>query len=105
MTQPGCIDIHQAKALIDQEDVTVVDMRDAAAFEDSHIKNAIPLNDDNVEEFVRTTDKSKPLICYCYHGISSQSAVVYFSQQGFSTVYSMAEGFEGWRSVYPVVSS
>ena len=95
------IDIKKVKDLIDQGGVTIVDIRDSASFEDAHIKDAIAVDDSNIEEFIKTTDKSKPLICYCYHGINSQGASGYFSENGFKTVYSISGGFEEWRAEYP----
>ena len=95
------IDIKKAKDLIDQGGVTIVDIRDSASFEEAHIKDAIAVDDRNIEDFLKTADKSKPLICYCYHGINSQGASGYFSENGFETVYSIIGGFEEWRAEYP----
>jgi len=94
------IEVDQVKELIDQGGVTVVDIRNEEVYEEEHISHAILVNDHNIEEFVRTTDKNKPLICYCFHGFSSQSAAAYFKENGFETVYSMIGGFEGWRAKY-----
>lgn len=92
------IDVSFVKNLITGKDVTVVDIRDEDSYKAEHIPGAISLNDGNLESFLREADKDKPLICYCYHGISSQSAASYFSGQGFSKVYSMIGGFEEWRN-------
>ncbi len=98
------IDIHEAKELIDQVGITIVDIRDAEAYKESHIKDALSINDENVENFVKIADKAQPLICYCYHGNSSQGAADFFVQSGFVEVYSIQGGFEEWRGVYPFVS-
>lgn len=82
-------------------DVVLVDVRDANAYETAHIPQAIALSDKNIKEFIQNTDKKKPIICYCYHGISSQSAARYLLQQGFENVYSMRGGFEAWHLIYP----
>lgn len=90
----------EAAALIDKGGITIVDIRDAHAFGNGHIQHAKLINDDNVEAFLSEADKTKPLICYCYHGISSQSAATFFSSQGFKDVYSIDGGYEGWRQIY-----
>ena len=95
------IDIHQAKELINQGNVTVVDIRDPDSYRGAHIQNAVAVNDENIDSFLRQANRSKPLICYCYHGFSSQGAAEYFGQNGFSKVYSIIGGFEEWRKVYP----
>ena len=95
------IDIHKVKEMMDNQSATIADIRDPASYQFSHIPNAVHLSDDTVEQFVSDTDKEKPLVVYCYHGISSQGAAAYFSEQGFKEVYSMTGGFEVWRSLFP----
>jgi len=92
------IDTQKAKELIDQGDITIVDIRDSDSFEEGHIENAVSVNDTNIDEFVNTADKNKPVLCYCYMGFSSQNAAQYFKEQGFETVYSMTGGFTQWQS-------
>jgi len=99
------ININEAKALIENGQVTIVDIRDKDSYEESHIENAIRVDEENIENFLLTVDKTKPLICYCYQGISSQGAAEYFHHQGFQKVYSIQGGFEQWRAAYPTVSS
>ncbi len=95
------IDVHQVKELEDKGSATIVDIRDPASFQAGHIPNAIHLSDSTVKQFVIDTDKNKPLIVYCYHGISSQGAAAYFSEKGFKKVSSLIGGFEGWLSAFP----
>ena len=91
------IDTQKAKELIDQGNITIVDIRDSDSFEEGHIESAISVNDTNIEEFASTADKNKPVLCYCYMGFSSQNAAQYFKEQGFETVYSMTGGYTGWQ--------
>ena len=93
------IDTQKVKELIDQGNITIVDIRDPNAFEEGHIENAVSVNDTNIEEFVSTADKNKPILCYCYMGFSSQNACQYFKEQGFESVYSMIGGFTEWQRV------
>ena len=99
------IDAQQAKALIDQGNIAIVDIRDPDSFEQGHIAHALSVNDHNIEEFINNTDKRKPILCYCYMGFSSQGACQYFKGQGFETVYSMKGGFTAWEKVYNIQES
>ena len=94
------IDVKKVKEITKNGSATVVDIRDSASFQSGHIPNAIHLSDDTVHEFMSNTDKKKPLVVYCYHGISSQGAAAYFSENGFREVSSMIGGFESWKTVF-----
>jgi len=80
--------------------VTIVDIRDADSFAQGHIAQAQTVNDENIKAFLQKTDKETPLICYCYHGISSQQAAGFFADQGFKQVYSIDGGWEEWKVIY-----
>ena len=94
------IDVQKVKEMGENGSATIVDIRDSASFQSGHIPNALHLSDDTVQQFLLNTNKEKPLVVYCYHGISSQGAAAYFSEQGFKEVSSMIGGFEAWRAVF-----
>jgi len=97
------IDIHQAKKCVDDHSALVIDIRDPQSFQEAHIPGAVHISQENIEDFIQNSDKSKSLICYCYHGISSQNAAQFLCDQGFPVVYSLQGGFEEWRGTYPAV--
>ena len=99
-----CIDIEKAKELMEQGNITVLDIRDGESYAQARIAKAITINDTNLDEFIKTANKDVPLICYCYHGFSSQNAALFFEEQGFKSVYSIDGGFEAWRAKYAVVA-
>ncbi|MEN9918295.1 MAG: thiosulfate sulfurtransferase GlpE [Bacteroidota bacterium] len=74
----------------------LVDIRDTESFERGHIDEAIPLGQENIVEFVNNTNKDTPVLVICYHGNSSQMVAKYFAENGFSDVYSVDGGYEGW---------
>ena len=92
------IDIHKAKELMEHEAVTIVDIRDEGSYKEAHIPKAVSVGDNTLKSFLEKADKKKPLVCYCYHGHSSQSAARYFRLQGFEKVFSIIGGFEEWRT-------
>ncbi|MBI4390081.1 MAG: thiosulfate sulfurtransferase GlpE [Nitrospinae bacterium] len=95
------ISVQQTKEKIEAGEAEILDIRDPDSYEATHIPGAIHLGDKNAREVIGSLDKEKPLIVYCYHGISSQGAAAYFAQQGFKEVYSLAGGFESWYCAYP----
>lgn len=95
-----CIDITDALPIIENNAV-VVDIRDLASFQTSHVTDAISLTNDNVQSFIDSTDKSKPIIVCCYHGNSSKGAAEYLAAEGFKEVYSLNGGFSQWSATFP----
>lgn len=93
------IDVQSARSLIATGSVTIIDIRNEDSYREAHIPGAVTVNDTNINQFLKETDKEQSLICYCYHGISSQSAAQYFVSQGFRKVYSLIGGFEQWRNI------
>jgi len=92
-----CILIEDAQTLIENNEVTLVDIRDPASFAAGNITNSIHVSNENVEQLVAEADKSIPLIVYCYHGNSSKGAADYFFSMGFKDAYSVDGGFEEWK--------
>lgn len=92
------ISVADARANLSEAKAVFLDIRDPQSYEAGHVEGAFNLNDGNVESFLKSADKDKALIVYCYHGISSRGAAAFFQDQGFADVYSMSGGFEAWRT-------
>jgi len=82
----------------------ILDIRDPLSFQTGHIPNAILIDNSNVQNFLTRADKLQPVLVYCYHGMSSQSAAAYFAEHGFSEVYSLDGGYEVWKLNFPTES-
>ena len=78
--------------------VQVVDIRDRQSYEAGHIPGAHLLNDETIEEFMSSADKTRPLVVCCYHGHSSQNAAEFLAQQEFTDVYSLDGGYTAWAA-------
>ena len=90
-----------ARDMIDDREVTIVDIRDPDSFAAGHILNAQPLSSDTAAAFIEASDKTKPVLVCCYHGNSSQEAAQFLVEQGFSESYSLDGGFEVWNARFP----
>lgn len=94
----------RALPLLEQPNTQLVDIRDPASFAQGHIEGARRLDNSNVANFLAEADRSAPLIVCCYHGVSSQNAAQFFTEQGFAEVYSLDGGFEGWKIQHPFIT-
>ncbi|MFK7160483.1 thiosulfate sulfurtransferase GlpE [Marinospirillum sp. MEB164] len=92
---------HEALAWLESDQALFVDIRDPQSYAAGHIRGALALNNDNVAQFVREQDKTRPVVVCCYHGMSSQNAAQFLFEQGFSEAYSLAGGYEQWKHLYP----
>jgi len=102
MTKYQCISTQEAKALLEQG-AQVADIRDPASFQSGHAPTAHNLSNENLQDFLTSADMDKPLLVFCYHGISSQQASDFLVDQGFDDVYSVNGGFEAWRTDFPAL--
>ncbi|WP_206482949.1 thiosulfate sulfurtransferase GlpE [Thalassotalea sp. G2M2-11] len=93
--------INELYAVLAEQSHVVVDIRDPASFQASHIPNAIHLTNDNISDFIREADLDAPLVVCCYHGNSSQQAAQFLASQDFTDVYSLDGGFVDWQLHYP----
>jgi len=83
------------------DNYVVVDIRDANAFANGRIPNAIHLTNENISDFLRDADFDAPTVVCCYHGISSQQAAQFLISQDFTEVYSLDGGFTQWLAEFP----
>lgn len=90
------INEQQAREKLSISGAVLLDIRDADSYNAGHLEDAIHLTNENVQNIITQTDKQLPVLVMCYHGNSSQSVAAYLSQQGFTDVYSIDGGYEGW---------
>lgn len=81
------------------EDIVVIDVRDAAEFQKSHIENAINLPLSSLEEKLPSLEKYKKqtLLVNCQTGARSVSACKMLTKGGFDNVYNLLGGIQSWE--------
>jgi len=85
------------KALKDQEDVVILDVRSNYEHELGRFKNAITLDIDNFRDFPEKVKelehlKNKKVLTYCTGGIKCEKASAFLLEQGFDDVYQLHGG-------------
>jgi adenylyltransferase/sulfurtransferase len=87
-----------AKRLANGHAITLIDVRqpwenELAALPDSKL---IPLNElaNRKEELASLSGSA--VVCYCHHGIRSQSAAAFLEKCGVKEVYSLTGGIDAW---------
>lgn len=91
--------IHSAEArdLIGQTDILLLDVRDRISFEKSCIASAVHADTAEVERMIWSAPRNMPVLIYCYHGNASQTYAKMFADFGFSEVYDLIGGYDAWQ--------
>ncbi|MCC9624215.1 hypothetical protein LPB41_21250 [Thalassospira sp. MA62] len=90
------IDAHDARVLMQRDDVLVLDARDPQSFRKSHIDEAHRVDIANLSMILETAPKSMPIVIYCHKGYASQEFAKLFADFNFKEVYSLIGGYEEW---------
>jgi len=91
------ISVSTTSSLIREKNPIIFDVRDAASYEAAHVPEAVYLSDRALKSTVKRGARDRAILVYCYHGNASQDIAKLFCDFGFSDVYSLDGGFEGWR--------
>jgi len=99
------VETEQMKQLISEQPGVLLDVRTAGEVTEGYIAGAqnIDITQPNFLEKVKSLDKDKPVYVYCKMGGRSANASEKLAKAGFTKVYNLMGGFEGWKSAgYPV---
>lgn len=93
------IDAADIGGLLDQENLVVIDMRDAQSHGLGRLPGAVPASDDVIGALMRQRRKDPPVLVYCYEGNMSRDLCTLIKQLGLSQVYNLAGGWKAWAAV------
>lgn len=88
------IEIDELDELILNKTPVVIDMRDTNSYMQARIRGAVPADDSTIRRIMR--NRERPVLVYCYHGISSRDFAGMLTGMGVQEVYSLAGG---WQAV------
>jgi len=101
------VDADGAEALLQQEGVIVLDIREPAEFDMGHLPGGVNVPRGLLEFMVGTnpalSNPQATILLYCKNGGRSTLAAQTMKQMGFDNVKMLVGGFEGWSgSVHKV---
>ena len=93
-------DIHVTEVgeLLQRNDLTIIDMRDAQSRGKGHLANAQLPSDAVINDLVRQRRSDPAILVYCYHGNSSRDLCSFLIQMGLKQVYNLVGGWSAWES-------
>ena len=105
-SESGFIDIsvEQAKQMIDNNEVFLLDVRTQEEFDEGYIEGAILIPDYELESRLSEVPEDAKILVYCRSGRRSVTASNILVDAGYTDVYNMLGGINDWKDAeYPVV--
>jgi len=92
------IKVSETEAVINQENVVVLDVRTPDEYRNGHLENSVNIDfyGDNFKEEVAKLDKGKTYVIYCHSGRRSANAGDIMIGLGYTNVYNVLGGIVAW---------
>lgn len=81
------VPFEQAKNMIENNEVTLLDVRTQNEFELMHIKGAVNIPVADIEKKIFIYEQMAPIMVYCSSGSRSKSAIEILNNLGYSNIY------------------
>ncbi len=89
----------QLAALREAEpDLLLLDTRDAATRARGQLEGAEAPSDALITQLLRTRQRQRPIVVYCYRGNSSKDFCQLLAGLGFTRLYNLVGGWQGWEA-------
>ena len=99
-SQIQCISLSEAKKLIKDNSAIILDVREKVEFDAGHIASAQHISRGVLEMMIENhpafKDKSQTVLLYCKTGGRSALATATLKKMGFTSLFSLDGGFDGW---------
>lgn len=81
------IGFEQAKDMIENNQVTLIDVRTQNEYELMHIKGAINIPVADIEKKIFIYEQNAPIMVYCSSGVRSKNAIEILNGLGYANIY------------------
>ena len=99
------ISVEQAKQMIDNNEVFLLDVRTQEEFDDGYIEGAILIPDYELASRLSEVPEDAKILVYCRTGRRSVTASNILVDAGYTDVYNMLGGINDWKDAkYPLVT-
>lgn len=77
----------QAKDMIEKNNIVLIDVRTANEYDLMHIKNAINIPVNEIEQKILQIEQNYPIMVYCSSGARSKTAIQILNNLGYNNIY------------------
>jgi len=104
--QPQALSAQSVVALMNQENATLIDMRDKQAYLKGHIINSIHATEADFDLPRMEKLKNKPIILVCTKGIQTPALAAKLRAKAFNQVMILSGGINAWQeAALPLVKN
>ncbi|MCA9847548.1 MAG: rhodanese-like domain-containing protein [Dehalococcoidia bacterium] len=97
------IDVQEAKKMIDEEDVQVIDSREPHEHAEGHVPGSIQIQHMATMAQAAKIARDKPVLFICKSGQRSAVAAEFAAALGITDIYNVDGGHDAWRAAgYPL---
>jgi len=86
-------DVHALRA---EPELLILDTRDPASYAQGRLEGAQPVSDALLRQLMKSRQRERPVLVYCYHGNSSRDLCQFIAGFGYTRVYNLVNGWQGW---------
>jgi hydroxyacylglutathione hydrolase len=94
----GNVTPREARALVDDGNAVIVDVREPAEWRTGHIPNAVHVPLRNLEKRAKKLPRDRPIIVQCRTGNRSRVAARMLRARGFTDVRNLRGGLLAWNA-------
>lgn len=92
------LDCSEIATLRAESDLLIFDTRDAGSYARSHLDGAQPVSDAVLKQLMKSRERARPVLVYCYRGNSSRDICQFIAGMGYSRVYNLSGGWQAWEA-------
>ena len=92
------IDIPAAQDLLAQDNLIVIDTRDAHAQSQGQLPGAQSATDELMMNLMKIRRSDPPVLVYCYEGNTSSDMCQFIAGLGLTQVYNLLGGWKAWSA-------
>jgi rhodanese-related sulfurtransferase len=91
-------DLHPASVadLRAEPRLLILDFRDQASYALGHLDDAEAVTDARLRELMKSRQRERPVLVYCYHGNTSRDLCQFIAGFGYTRVYNLVGGWQNW---------
>jgi rhodanese-related sulfurtransferase len=98
------IKVGETAALLKAGKIKLLDVRTPEEFAIARVEGSVLLDQNLMQEMLKTWPKDTPIVTMCHHGVRSLDAAAYLRDHGFADTKSMSGGIDRWsREIDPSV--